>query len=126
MIGKVITLAFIGMFAVGALRQIKAELAIFAALVTGGFILLLILEELSSIISVFSTLNVTSVGGELTINIIKIIGIGYITEYSASICDDYGTRSLAKKIQLAGKISIFGMSMPILLNIMTMVANFAK
>ena len=45
--------------------------------------------------------------------LLKIIGIGYLTEYSASVATDAGCASVAQKLQLGGKIVIFLMSISI-------------
>lgn len=45
--------------------------------------------------------------------VLKIIGIGYLTEYSASVATDAGCASVAQKLQLGGKIVIFLMSISI-------------
>ena len=45
--------------------------------------------------------------------VLKIIGIGYLTEYSASVATDAGCASIAQKLQFGGKIVIFLMSISI-------------
>lgn len=46
--------------------------------------------------------------------ILKIIGIAYIAEFGAQITRDAGQGSIASKIELAGKILILVMAIPIL------------
>lgn len=46
--------------------------------------------------------------------ILKIIGIAYIVEFSAQITKDAGQGAIASKIELAGKIMILAMAIPIL------------
>jgi len=45
--------------------------------------------------------------------ILKIIGIAYIAEFGAQIVRDAGQESIASKIELAGKILIMVMAIPI-------------
>ena len=45
--------------------------------------------------------------------VLKIIGVGYLTEYSASIAEDAGCASIARKLQFGGKVVIFLMSISI-------------
>ncbi|MFA5449988.1 MAG: SpoIIIAC/SpoIIIAD family protein [Clostridia bacterium] len=127
MIFKVIGIALIGVLTVTALRQVKPELAIFAGVAASVVIILEVMGEVTQIISVFQGVGE---GGEVTNGIFKsitkIIGIGYITEYSASICEDYGSQSIAKKVQLAGKVSIFGLAIPIILSIIDAVGLLLK
>ena len=46
--------------------------------------------------------------------ILKIVGVGYLTEFSAGICEDYGAGSVGKKLQLSGKIAIFILAFPVI------------
>ncbi len=46
--------------------------------------------------------------------ILKIIGIAYIAEFGAQITKDAGQGAIAAKIEMAGKILILVMAIPIL------------
>jgi len=46
--------------------------------------------------------------------ILKIIGIAYIAEFAVQLTKDAGQGSIASKIELAGKILILSMAVPIL------------
>lgn len=127
MLWEAIGIAFVGTLAVAALRQVKPELAVFAGLVTGVVIILLVTDALGGIIeAVGGAAGGTESGGSIFKSIIKIIGIGYITEYSASVCEDYGSQSIAKKVQLAGKVSIFVLAVPIITGIIEAIGALVK
>ncbi|GGE46583.1 hypothetical protein GCM10011391_26730 [Pullulanibacillus camelliae] len=49
--------------------------------------------------------------------ILKIIGIAYIAEFGVQIARDAGQGALASKIELAGKILILVMAIPIIMAI---------
>ncbi len=46
--------------------------------------------------------------------ILKIIGIAYIAEFGAQVTRDAGQDSIASKIELAGKVLIMVMAIPII------------
>lgn len=46
--------------------------------------------------------------------VLKIIGIAYIAEFGAQIAKDAGQGAIASKIELAGKIIIVVMAVPII------------
>lgn len=124
---KVILVAFIGVIVVVILRDVKPELSLFAGLVTGAAVLLMVIAELTGIFEDFKNISEgASGGGTIFFTILKIVGIGYLTEYSASICDDYGSQSIGKKVQLAGKVSIFAMAIPVFANIVTTIGSIVK
>lgn len=56
--------------------------------------------------------------------LIKIVGITYITEFSASLCKDSGYQAIAEQIELVGKLSILAISMPIMLALLDTINNF--
>jgi stage III sporulation protein AD len=59
--------------------------------------------------------------------ILKIIGIAYIAEFAAHITRDAGQGAIAAKVELAGKILILAMAVPIITviieTIITMIPN---
>lgn len=122
LIFKIIGIAFIGVVAFGFLKNIKSDYGIFLLLAVGTIILILVSDYLVNALSAFSEISTkTGINNELFSSIIKIIGIGYISEYSSSVCEDTGCSSIAKKIQLGAKITIFVMSIPIITNILELV-----
>lgn len=46
--------------------------------------------------------------------IFKVIGIAYLGEFAAQICRDSGSTAVASKIELAAKIIILSLMLPIL------------
>jgi stage III sporulation protein AD len=55
--------------------------------------------------------------------ILKIIGIAYIAEFGAQITKDADQGALASKIELAGKIIILSLAIPILTVVIETVLN---
>lgn len=58
--------------------------------------------------------------------LVKIIGITYVTEISASLCRDSGYQSIGEQIEMAGKLTILAISMPILLALLETINNFLR
>lgn len=110
-----IGVGIIGVVIAGLLKRDKPEFHLFIIMATGLIILFIILSSLSEVINSFSMLiDKSGVNDNLFSGVLKIIGIGYLTEYASSICMDYGSASVANKLQLAGKITIFLMAIPII------------
>ncbi len=51
----------------------------------------------------------------------KIIGVAYLSQFSAELCRDVGESSIAGKIELAGKLLILSLSMPMVYQFMQLV-----
>ena len=120
---KVIGVGLISALVTGMLREEKSELYIFAVIAGGALILIIILSSLTDVIKQFGMLvGKSGVDESLFAGVLKIIGVGYVTEYAASLCNDYGVTSIGNKLQLAGKVAIFFMTMPILANLVEVIS----
>ncbi len=56
--------------------------------------------------------------------LIKMIGITYVAEFASGICKDGGFGALGNQIEIFGKLSILGISMPILLALFSTLEQF--
>lgn len=106
------------------IRQIKPEVSVIIT-ITGGIIMILMLvESLTSIFSAFNSIvEKSGLTAGLFTTILKIIGVGYLTEFSANLCQDAGVNSIADKILLGGKIVILVLALPIVSNIIDIIAG---
>lgn len=86
---------------------------------------LLLIDQIHSILQmierVASEAKVSSVYVE---TLLKIIGIAYIAEFGAQITKDAGQGAIASKIELAGKILILVMAIPILTVVIETILGF--
>lgn len=111
---KVIGIGLVGAIAALLLRHARSEYAPLAVIAAGIVILIITLSALSDVIVAFEEIvDKTGLNRALFSSLLKIIGIGYLTEYSVSLCNDLDCASIGKKISLAGKITIFLTAMPI-------------
>lgn len=111
---KIVGVAVLGLIIAGILKDIKPSLAVFAGLATGLIILFSLLDEFTTLISEFKRISaIANLDATLISTIIKIIGIGYLGEFIASITDDYGFPSIGKKVLFGAKITIVLMALPI-------------
>ncbi len=124
---KIIGVAFITAVAAVVLRVTKPELS-FVVTVTGIIVILLfIAERLEDTLALFSTIaNMTGVENGLLKLLLKIVGVGYISEFGAGILNDFGSSSLADKVTLGGKIMIVTLSLPILESLLKLVQGFLQ
>src|SRR5699024_11387136 len=88
-------------------------------------IFLTIIRQIGSIIKLIDAHGQkASVDGVFMKTILKIIGIAYIAELGASITKDAGLSSVASKIELAGKIFILLLAIPIITAVIEAIINF--
>ena len=81
----------------------------------GGLILFLVVDKLTAIVGLLSSLSQkANINSQFLGIILKITGIAILTEYAESICKDSGESAIASKIDMGGKIIIIGISIPII------------
>ena len=124
---RIIGVAFITAVTAVILKSTKPELS-FAVTVTGIIVILMFLADaLQNTLKVFSTIaNVTGVENGLLKILLKIVGVGYITEFGAGVLNDFGSHSVADKVVLCGKVTIVMLSLPVIESLLQMVGGFLK
>lgn len=90
-------------------------LALITAVAGGAIILIRLLPSLSSLLEGYTALgSISGINSYYFGLIIKIIGIAYICEFGAQLCRDAAQGAMALKIELAAKIAILIISLPVL------------
>ena len=124
---KIIGVGFVTAIAATLLKISKPELS-FAVLVTGAIVILLfIVDALQNTLYEISALAIaTGMENGLLKMLLKIVGVGYITEFGAGILNDFGSNALADKVALAGKITIILLSLPVIKGVLQLVQEFVE
>ena len=119
---KVLVLGIILSVITVLLKQIKPEYSLICVIVGSIILIAYILSGISTIVDYFSVVvEKTGVDNVMFTTLLKIIGVGYLIEFTAGICVDSGNNSIADKVVLAGKILIFILSMPIITNLFNLI-----
>ena len=106
------------------LKETKPEFSVFITIAGGVVILFMVVESLSQSFQVFNQiLDSLNIDKNIFKTLLKIIGIGYLTEFASSLCKDMQNTSIADKIIFSGKIIIFGISLPIFQSIIEIVVS---
>lgn len=106
------------------IKKYNPEYQIFIAVATGVIILFVIYSYLEPILQSFQSLwSKTDIDNSYFEIILKVIVIAYITEFGAQICKDAGENSIGMKIELAGKVMIVYLSVPIVLSLIDFIIN---
>ena len=124
---KLIGIALIGVVAVSVLRTAKPEFAALAVIGAGVVMVITMISSLQTAILAFDELvQKSGIDDRVFSAVLKIIGIGYLTEYSASVATDAGCASVAQKLQFGGKIVIFLMSVSVVTALVDVVGGLME
>lgn len=107
------------------LKDMNEPFAFFILIVTGIIIFAIVIQQIGIVFSFLETLGEKAqINGIYMQTILKIIGIAYIAELGSSLVKDAGLQSVATKIELAGKISILLLAIPIITAVIEAILNF--
>lgn len=121
---QVVGIAFVATFIVMILKQYRPEFSIYVSIIAGILIFAIVIVKLSSVIELIKTLNSKlGTSTQYFSILIKITGIAYLSEFATNICKDSGETTIASKVELAGRIIIIAMSVPILGALVDVVVN---
>lgn len=121
---KIIGVGIIALIIIIIIKQYRPEFTIYVSLIAGAIILMLIMDKLSAIISLLTSLSSkTAINNEFLVLLIKITGIAFLTEFAVSICKDAGEGAIANKVDMGGKVIIISMSIPIIASLLETVVK---
>lgn len=107
-------------------RAQNPPMASLCALAAGTMLLLSALESLTELQSVFARL--AALGGlqeEYLGTLVKVLGVSYTAEMAAQSCEELGEKGLGMRVALAGKICIFSLTAPMLMQMLEMILELA-
>ncbi|MBQ7916674.1 MAG: stage III sporulation protein AD [Firmicutes bacterium] len=124
---KVIGMAFAGVMLALLMGQQKSEYSLYIAIAVGVLIFLYISGYLQEAVKLLQDMGAQSgvSGGALGI-LFKVMGIAYLTEFSAQLCKDAGHAAIAMKVELAGKLMILVTAIPIFSSLAEMILSLLQ
>lgn len=117
----ILQLVGIGLIAtvlIAVIRPHAPQFAMMIGLIAGIFLLLSVVQNMQSVISTLSQLaSAAKLDHGFLSTVLKIIGIAYIVEFAAQVARDAQEGALAGKIELAGKVGIVILAIPIITDV---------
>lgn len=121
---KVVAFAFIALFMILLLKDKKSNIAVLLSLAAGVLIFLFIIPKLAIVMNFLQSIsNKTKVDFVYINTIFKILAIAYLATFCSEVCKDAGEKSLAAKVEFAGKILILTLGIPILMAVLQAIIN---
>jgi len=121
---QIVSIGIIAVVLASILKAQRPEIALQISIATGLLIFIIIVVKLSAVISFIQTFSKKADIDSTYITILlKIVGIAYIAEFGAEVCKDAGESSIASKIELAGKVTIMILAVPIITSLLDLVVN---
>lgn len=115
---KIVGVGLIATVLVILLKQYRPEFALYLSLAAGVLLFSMVIGKVASIVELLQNLaNKSNFHSQFLFILLKITGIAILTEFAVSIAKDAGESAIASKIDLAGKVLVISLSIPILTNL---------
>jgi stage III sporulation protein AD len=112
---QVVGLGLVTTFLILVIKEQKPVFAFLLATFVGIVIFTSLVGKIGEVVGILQNLAHQAHVNDLFLEtILKIIGIAYIAEFGAQVTRDAGQGAIASKIELAGKILIMVMAIPII------------
>ncbi len=121
---QLVGIALITTVAAILVKSTKPELALAVTIAGSVILLLFVLEVFRGSIGIFTEIaEMTGLDAAIVKTLLKMVGIGYLVEFSAGILNDFGQNSLADKLVFCGKILVLILAVPILESILELISD---
>lgn len=105
--------------------RVHKEIATYITIGICIMILYVVVGKLKVVVQLIQTISSYVAIDSLYMGVLlKLIGIAYVCEFAAGISKDAGYSVVASQIELAGKLSMLGCSMPIVMAILETINQF--
>lgn len=117
-------IAIIGTVLVLVVKAQRPEIALQVSILTGIIIFIMVTGKIASIIELLNQLsNKANIDTAYLSTLLKIIGIAYIAQFGSEVCKDAGESSIASKVELAGKVVIMVLAVPIITSLLDLIVK---
>lgn len=112
---KIVGVGLISTVLVILLKQYRPEFALYLSLAAGVLLFSMVIGKVAGIVELLQNLaNKSNFHSQFLSILLKITGIAILTEFAVSVAKDAGESAIASKIDLAGKVIVISLSIPIL------------
>ena len=113
---KICAVGITGLIIISLIKAYKPEFTVEAVLCTSLILLWCALDGLELAFTYMENLY----GRQYFPVILKVLVIAYATEFTSALCEDAGEKSIGTKVELAGKICIFFVAIPVFTSLLNL------
>lgn len=124
---KIAAIALTGVIIAAVMKNINKEITIYIILATVIILFLSIIDKLWEAFRFLEEIyDDVPYGKSFFPVIIKVLAVAYITDFTAQLCRDSGENAIGTKVELAGKVIIFYLAIPILTAILELISSLLE
>ena len=119
---KIAAIGLCGVVVASMVKGYKPEFATYIVIATVMVIFIMILHKLTAVFEYLGSIyNQITYGKSFFPIILKVLAVAYISDFTAQICKDSGETAIAGKVELAGKVMIFYLAIPVIMAVMDLI-----
>ena len=124
---KIVAIGLTAACMASLLRRWRSETAILVSVAAAAVIFIAVLPYLKSVLSMLRDISgKMGVDADCVAILLRVIGIAYCAALGAELCRDAGEGAIASKIELAGKIIIMALSMPVMYRLLGVIEKIVN
>jgi len=104
------------------IKKQSPDIALLITITGAVLIFLMVLPKLAEAVQLVTHLGSLADGNTAYVTLaLRVIGVAYMAELGASVCTDAGETAIAAKIDMAGRVLILVMAMPVIMDILRII-----
>lgn len=116
---QISALALCGVITTSLIRQYKPEISIYIIIATVLIIFGFVLSRLTSVFDFLgSVYQNVSYGKAFFPILLKVLAVAYVADFVSQVCKDAGEEAIGGKVELAGKVIIFYIAIPVMMSVL--------
>ena len=124
---RIALLALLSIAGIVVVRQLKQEFAMPLTIGVSVLLLLTICDQLYDVVYTFYNFaDQANVDSEAISCVIKVVGIGYLAEFSNNVCVDANCKSIGDKVLLASKVAILFCALPVVEKLFSVIMSLVQ
>lgn len=124
---QIVIVSVVAITVIMVVKQFNKDITLAISIGIGVLILISVCDQLYDVVYAFYDIsNQAQVDSEAISCVIKVVGIGYLAEFSNNICLDTGNKNIGEKVLFASRIAIMLCVLPILQNLFDVIKGFIQ
>lgn len=120
---QLVFIAVVGMLIALVLRKQQLDMSVLVSIAICLLLMFFMVQAFDSLVSfikkISGYMNLEYVGV-----LLKLIGIAYVCEFASSLCKDAGYQAIAGQIEVAGRVAMMVITIPVMLAIIDTIEQF--
>ncbi|MBQ9790160.1 MAG: hypothetical protein IJW24_01015 [Clostridia bacterium] len=115
MLFKILGVGIVTVILSSILKNSRSDFSLLINICGGLIIFYILIDGITELFDGIGFLSENAnISSSIISSIVKVIGVGYVTEFCADIAEDSGNKFVANKVILGGKIALCVMAFPII------------